>query len=169
MVFACLVLTVFSTIKEHEAVASAILLRMVCSDRFLVEASNGRVLGRQEIVMVVWFAFEFCFRMWSAGCRSRYQGWVGRLRFLRSPFCVIGNYSFKASTCATIEIMESISVNLLFRWLSSYAITISNEQIEPIKPVPEKRRALKSKHSLSQTRTIELTTLFSRLILKLKK
>ncbi|CAG2167141.1 unnamed protein product, partial [Oppiella nova] len=70
MVFACLVLTVFSTIKEYETTASAILLRM-------------------EIVMVVWFAFEFFFRMWSAGCRSRYQGWVGRLRFLRSPFCVI--------------------------------------------------------------------------------
>ncbi|XP_054161019.1 potassium voltage-gated channel subfamily KQT member 5-like [Oppia nitens] len=70
MVFACLVLTVFSTIKEYETTASAILYVM-------------------EIVMVVWFAFEFFFRMWSAGCRSRYQGWVGRLRFLRSPFCVI--------------------------------------------------------------------------------
>ncbi|GFY75154.1 potassium voltage-gated channel subfamily KQT member 5 [Trichonephila inaurata madagascariensis] len=42
-----------------------------------------------EIVMVVWFTFEFFLRLWSAGCRSRYQGWVGRLRFLRSPFCVI--------------------------------------------------------------------------------
>lgn len=40
--------------------------------------------------MVVWFAMEFMLRMWSAGCRSRYQGWMGRLRFLRSPFCVIG-------------------------------------------------------------------------------
>ncbi|GIY07657.1 potassium voltage-gated channel subfamily KQT member 5 [Caerostris extrusa] len=39
--------------------------------------------------MVVWFTFEFFLRLWSAGCRSRYQGWVGRLRFLRSPFCVI--------------------------------------------------------------------------------
>ncbi|KAG8191571.1 hypothetical protein JTE90_021175 [Oedothorax gibbosus] len=42
-----------------------------------------------EIVMVVWFTFEFFLRLWSAGCRSRYQGWLGRLRFLRSPFCVI--------------------------------------------------------------------------------
>ncbi|XP_071037404.1 potassium voltage-gated channel subfamily KQT member 1 isoform X9 [Parasteatoda tepidariorum] len=70
MVFFCLVLSVFSTIEEFEELASAILLRM-------------------EIVMVVWFTFEFFLRLWSAGCRSRYQGWVGRLRFLRSPFCVI--------------------------------------------------------------------------------
>ncbi|XP_055939739.1 potassium voltage-gated channel subfamily KQT member 4-like isoform X3 [Argiope bruennichi] len=70
MVFFCLVLSVFSTIAEFEEIASSILLRM-------------------EIVMVVWFTFEFFLRLWSAGCRSRYQGWVGRLRFLRSPFCVI--------------------------------------------------------------------------------
>lgn len=42
--------------------------------------------------MVVWFTFEFLFRMWSAGCRSRYQGWIGRLRFMRSPFCAIGQF-----------------------------------------------------------------------------
>lgn len=52
-----------------------------------------KIILMQEIVMVVWFAFEFFFRMWSAGCRSRYQGWVGRLRFLRSPFCAIGKQS----------------------------------------------------------------------------
>ncbi|KAI2798146.1 Potassium voltage-gated channel sub KQT member 4 [Blomia tropicalis] len=70
MVFACLVLTVFSTIEQFEVVASRILFQM-------------------EIVMVVWFTLEFLFRMWSAGCRSRYQGWIGRLRFMRSPFCAI--------------------------------------------------------------------------------
>ncbi|KAF8778507.1 Potassium voltage-gated channel subfamily KQT like protein [Argiope bruennichi] len=39
--------------------------------------------------MVVWFTVEFFLRLWSAGCRSRYQGWIGRFRYLRSPFCVI--------------------------------------------------------------------------------
>ncbi|XP_076348205.1 potassium voltage-gated channel subfamily KQT member 5-like [Tachypleus tridentatus] len=70
MVFLCLVLSVFSTIDNYEEIASSILLRM-------------------EIVMIVWFTSEFFLRLWSAGCRSRYQGWLGRLRFLRSPFCVI--------------------------------------------------------------------------------
>lgn len=39
--------------------------------------------------MIVWFTIEFFLRLWSAGCRSRYQGWFGRLRFLKSPFCII--------------------------------------------------------------------------------
>ena len=30
------------------------------------------------------------FRLWSSGCRSRYQGLAGRFRFIRSPFCIIG-------------------------------------------------------------------------------
>lgn len=39
--------------------------------------------------MVFWFTLEFFVRTWSAGCRSRYQGWIGRLRFIKSPFCII--------------------------------------------------------------------------------
>lgn len=31
------------------------------------------------------------FRLWSSGCRSRYQGGMGRLKFLKRPFCIIGN------------------------------------------------------------------------------
>ncbi|KAG9509017.1 Potassium voltage-gated channel subfamily KQT member 5, partial [Fragariocoptes setiger] len=70
MVFACLVLSVFATIDEYEAEAS-------------------RALFHMEIIMVNWFTIEFIVRCWSSGCRSRYQGWLGRLRFIRSPFCVI--------------------------------------------------------------------------------
>ena len=32
-------------------------------------------------------------RLWSSGCRSRYQGMAGRFRFVRSPFCIIGKQS----------------------------------------------------------------------------
>lgn len=70
MVFACLALSVFATIDEYEEKAGEILIKM-------------------ELVMVVWFTTEFGLRIWSVGCRSRYQGWIGRLRFLRSPFCVV--------------------------------------------------------------------------------
>lgn len=34
------------------------------------------------------------FRLWSSGCRSRYQGSMGRLKFLRRPFCIIGKTNF---------------------------------------------------------------------------
>ncbi|CAF4791875.1 unnamed protein product [Pieris macdunnoughi] len=70
MVFMCLSLSVFSTIEEYEARAGIVLLYM-------------------EAVVVVWFAIEFCLRLWSSGCRSRYQGLMGRLKFLRRPFCII--------------------------------------------------------------------------------
>ncbi|XP_076307772.1 potassium voltage-gated channel subfamily KQT member 1-like isoform X2 [Tachypleus tridentatus] len=78
MVFMCLMLSVFSTISDFEKVATKILFRM-------------------EIVMIVWFTIEFFLRLWSAGCRSRYQGWLGRLRFLRSPFCIIDTIVIVAS------------------------------------------------------------------------
>ncbi|VVD02120.1 unnamed protein product, partial [Leptidea sinapis] len=54
MVFMCLSLSVFSTIEEYEAKAGIVLFYM-------------------ETVVVVWFAIEFFLRLWSSGCRSRYQ------------------------------------------------------------------------------------------------
>ena len=73
MVFLCLGLSVFSTIEDHEY-------------EDLAETS----LFYLEVVVVVWFGIEFIVRLWSSGCRSRYQGWIGRLRFMKSHFCIIG-------------------------------------------------------------------------------
>ncbi|RVE53752.1 hypothetical protein evm_001644 [Chilo suppressalis] len=36
-------------------------------------------------------------RLWSSGCRSRYQGSIGRLKFLRRPFCIIDVTTILAS------------------------------------------------------------------------
>ena len=36
------------------------------------------------------YFYYYTHRLWSSGCRSRYQGFVGRMRFMRSPFCIIG-------------------------------------------------------------------------------
>jgi hypothetical protein len=33
---------------------------------------------------------EYIVRLWSAGCRSKYMGSWGRLRFIRKPICIIG-------------------------------------------------------------------------------
>ncbi|VEL42725.1 unnamed protein product [Protopolystoma xenopodis] len=48
-----------------------------------------------ELVMLFWFFTEYCMRIWSAGCRSRYQTWQGRLRFARKPLCLVDSYSQK--------------------------------------------------------------------------
>lgn len=44
----------------------------------------------QEIVLVVFFGMEYFVRLWSAGCRSKYVGIWGRLRFARKPISIIG-------------------------------------------------------------------------------
>ncbi|XP_033229006.1 potassium voltage-gated channel subfamily KQT member 1-like [Belonocnema kinseyi] len=78
IVFTCLVLSVFSTIDEYQEDAGVLLFYM-------------------EMVVVVWFALEFFFRLWSSGCRSRYQTAIGRLKFLRRPFCIIDVITILAS------------------------------------------------------------------------
>jgi len=72
IVILCLGLSVFSTIEGHE-----------------YEKEAEFALFNLEIFIVVWFGIEFIVRLWSSGCRSRYQGILGRLRFMRSPFCII--------------------------------------------------------------------------------
>uniref|UniRef100_K7FYF9 Ion transport domain-containing protein n=1 Tax=Pelodiscus sinensis TaxID=13735 RepID=K7FYF9_PELSI len=44
---------------------------------------------QQEIVLVVFFGAEYLVRLWSAGCRSKYVGFKGRLRFARKPISII--------------------------------------------------------------------------------
>uniref|UniRef100_G3U7K6 IKs producing slow voltage-gated potassium channel subunit alpha KvLQT1 n=1 Tax=Loxodonta africana TaxID=9785 RepID=G3U7K6_LOXAF len=46
-------------------------------------------LSLQEIVLVAFFGTEYVVRLWSAGCRSKYVGIWGRLRFARKPISII--------------------------------------------------------------------------------
>uniref|UniRef100_A0A2R8MRX7 Potassium voltage-gated channel subfamily Q member 4 n=1 Tax=Callithrix jacchus TaxID=9483 RepID=A0A2R8MRX7_CALJA len=78
LVFSCLVLSVLSTIQEHQELANECLLIL-------------------EFVMIVVFGLEYIVRVWSAGCCCRYRGWQGRFRFARKPFCVIDFIVFVAS------------------------------------------------------------------------
>lgn len=48
------------------------------------------VCALQEIVLVLFFGTEYVVRLWSAGCRSKYAGIKGRLRFIRKPISIIG-------------------------------------------------------------------------------
>ncbi|NXF31245.1 KCNQ4 protein, partial [Nyctibius bracteatus] len=78
LVFSCLVLSVFSTIQEHQKFANECLFIL-------------------EFVMIVVFGMEYIVRVWAAGCCCRYRGWRGRFRFARKPFCVIDFIVFIAS------------------------------------------------------------------------
>ncbi|KAL7048421.1 hypothetical protein ACKWTF_003349 [Chironomus riparius] len=78
MVFTCLALSVFSTIDDYEKDAADLLFKL-------------------EIIVVIWFTIEFASRIWASGCRSRYQGGIGRLKFLKRPFCIIDIITIAAS------------------------------------------------------------------------
>uniref|UniRef100_A0A182N265 Ion transport domain-containing protein n=1 Tax=Anopheles dirus TaxID=7168 RepID=A0A182N265_9DIPT len=54
-----------------------------------------------EICLVVFFGVEYLVRLWSAGCRSKYMGFCGRLRFIRKPICIIGTASTSYTNART--------------------------------------------------------------------
>ncbi|XP_077425618.1 potassium voltage-gated channel subfamily KQT member 1 isoform X2 [Vanacampus margaritifer] len=70
MVLVCLIFSVLSTIEQYADFASGSLFWM-------------------EIVLVLFFGSEYVVRLWSAGCRSKYAGVRGRLRFIRKPISII--------------------------------------------------------------------------------
>ncbi|XP_071547536.1 potassium voltage-gated channel subfamily KQT member 1-like isoform X2 [Panulirus ornatus] len=69
-VLICLIFSVLSTITQYEEFANETLFWM-------------------EICLVVFFGVEYAVRMWAAGCRSKYMGILGRIRFIRKPICII--------------------------------------------------------------------------------
>ncbi|XP_059192053.1 potassium voltage-gated channel subfamily KQT member 1 [Centropristis striata] len=70
MVLVCLIFSVLSTIEQYAEFATGTLFWM-------------------EIVLVLFFGSEYVVRLWSAGCRSKYAGIKGRLRFIRKPISII--------------------------------------------------------------------------------
>ncbi|XP_034237532.1 potassium voltage-gated channel subfamily KQT member 1-like [Thrips palmi] len=70
LVLVCLIFSVLSTIDTYSDFANETLFWM-------------------EIWLVMFFGVEYLVRLWSAGCRSKYMGFCGRLRFVRKPICII--------------------------------------------------------------------------------
>lgn len=77
-IFICLTLSVLSTVEEYERQATEVL--------FYIES-----------FVVVWFTIEYVLRLWSSGCRSRYQGFCGRIKYAKRPFCCIDVVTIVAS------------------------------------------------------------------------
>lgn len=73
-VLVCLIFSVLSTIESY------------------IETAN-KILYYMEITLVFFFGVEYSVRLWSAGCRSKFMGFSGRLKFARKPICLIGKLS----------------------------------------------------------------------------
>ncbi|PAA57571.1 hypothetical protein BOX15_Mlig000995g2, partial [Macrostomum lignano] len=107
-VFICLVFSVLSTMSNcvRDAALKPSLTAPgqptgapgACS-KFAFKYSEvaSEILFYMETGMLFWFFTEYCLRMWSAGCRSRYQTWRGRLLFARRPFCIVDSIVIVAS------------------------------------------------------------------------
>ncbi|XP_059165421.1 potassium voltage-gated channel subfamily KQT member 1-like [Physella acuta] len=80
MVLICLIFSVLSTIEQYTEFAIGTLMYM-------------------EIFLVCFFGMEYVIRLWSAGCRSKYMGLRGRLRFARKPISIIDLFVVVASIC----------------------------------------------------------------------
>ncbi|CAL1547316.1 unnamed protein product [Lymnaea stagnalis] len=80
MVLICLIFSVLSTIDQYTEFAMETLFWM-------------------EIFLVCFFGLEYVIRLWSAGCRSKYMGIRGRIRFARKPISIIDLIVVVASIC----------------------------------------------------------------------
>ncbi|BFZ10093.1 hypothetical protein BsWGS_13131 [Bradybaena similaris] len=80
MVLVCLIFSVLSTIDQYMEFAMETLFWM-------------------EIFLVCFFGLEYVIRLWSAGCRSKYMGFRGRIRFARKPISIIDLIVVVASIC----------------------------------------------------------------------
>uniref|UniRef100_A0A0K0FQB1 Potassium voltage-gated channel subfamily KQT member 1 n=1 Tax=Strongyloides venezuelensis TaxID=75913 RepID=A0A0K0FQB1_STRVS len=70
LVLICLILSVLSTVENYTK-------------------QSGEILFIMELFLVVFFGSEYVVRLWSAGCRSKYMGFTGRLKFARKPISLI--------------------------------------------------------------------------------
>lgn len=108
LVLMCLVLSVLSTVGTYSLIAARLLYYMVSSTlQSMSNFGSGSITVVQEIFLVLFFGCEYAIRLWSAGCRSKFLGFSGRLRFARKPISIIGQ-------CQLISLLPTIDGNCLF-------------------------------------------------------
>nr|XP_038029047.1 potassium voltage-gated channel subfamily KQT member 1 isoform X5 [Anas platyrhynchos] len=96
LVLICLIFSVLSTIEHYSEFATGTLFWMISLMQYRTCCAGCRVFFSPlkfdyctEIVLVVFFGAEYVVRLWSAGCRSKYVGFQGRIRFARKPISII--------------------------------------------------------------------------------
>ncbi|XP_041364679.1 potassium voltage-gated channel subfamily KQT member 1-like [Gigantopelta aegis] len=84
MVLVCLIFSVLSTIDQYTSFANETLFWM-------------------EIFLVIFFGVEYVVRLWSAGCRSKYMGLGGRIKFASKPISII-DFIVVVASCVVFSI-----------------------------------------------------------------
>ncbi|XP_054165209.1 potassium voltage-gated channel subfamily KQT member 2-like [Oppia nitens] len=121
MVFACLIVTVFSTIHEFHNAAMKFLYLL-------------------EKVIIIWFSGEFLLRWWSASCKNQYQGWKGKIKYLSVPSRLmdiivialsLGVLTFNPSSGH--EVFAASAFRGFHRFFQVLQILTLNKQLQPWK------------------------------------
>ena len=124
LVFACLIVTVFSNI-----------------DKFKTGAWKFTYLF--EKVIIIWFSFEFILRLWSSSCKRKYEGWGGKLRYMSVPAHILDVIIILASIMIVMpipdhtrngsEVFAVSAVRGFHRFFSVLQIVTLNRQLQPWK------------------------------------
>jgi potassium voltage-gated channel KQT-like subfamily protein 1 len=99
VVLCCLVIGVICTIGEYEEKITQKFIYVVNFEnkkkRFFFPRKK---FFFQEICLLIFFASEYVIRVWSAGCRAKFKGWIGRFHFMRTPISLIDLFVVLASS-----------------------------------------------------------------------
>ena len=71
----------FESVRGWPSAMKVLVKRCNKPYNFRYEEDAGEVLFYVEIVIMTQFSIEYVLRIWSAGCRGRYEGIRGRLRY----------------------------------------------------------------------------------------
>ncbi|XP_022083436.1 potassium voltage-gated channel subfamily KQT member 4-like isoform X3 [Acanthaster planci] len=83
LLFLCLIISILATVDTSTKTANGEIIRSS------IYITCNHLVFTMELIIVLTLTVECILRIWSAGCRSRYQGHYGRLRFIRRPLCIL--------------------------------------------------------------------------------
>ncbi|KAI1731392.1 ion transport protein [Ditylenchus destructor] len=112
----------------HAAVFSYIIF-MYCLSAATENNSERlvEIIHKMEVVLAVYFLSEFVARLWAVGADGKYQGFMGRLAYLKRPVCmmdvlilcatvfvVLVEYHFVENTAASVDKLRFLQILRLF-------------------------------------------------------
>ncbi|CAM4866776.1 unnamed protein product [Rotaria socialis] len=70
----------------------------ICFVYHFLVTKTRRMKKKFEIVLLIFFASEYVIRVWSAGCRAKFKGLTGRIKFMKTPISMIDVFVVLASS-----------------------------------------------------------------------
>ena len=121
-----------ASIVYHSLSVLAILASLLLTILATTRHSNliVVVLFYLEVFLLFWFTLEFLLRLWSAGCKTQYSGFHGRVAFAvdRWPLLlvdftsILASVTFTISLTSTKEMPTAVDIISSLHWLRFFQI-----------------------------------------------